>query len=157
MRTIVFLTIFTMLSGCKSDDNSEQINLDVAFEFSVVNNEGNDLLNPENQNYFNHSNIKLFYKVDGEYKEVYDENLDNPKNFLIFKHETEYRIRIFLNYSTKEIQPETMIQWGENKSNIIKAEFYRTSSLVRFDKVWLDGSLIWDSASNSEPYYKLIE
>ena len=47
--------------------------------------------------------------------------------------------------------------YESNKSNIIKAEFYRTSSLVRFDKVWLDGSLIWDSASNSEPYYKLIE
>lgn len=157
MRTIVLLTIFTMLFGCNSDDIINQASLDTGFEFSVVDNEGNDLLNPENPNHFSHSNIKLFYKENGRYKEVYDANLDYPRNFLIFKHETKYRIRIFLNDSENETQPETMIQWNENKSNIIKAEFYRTSSLVRFNKVWLNDNLIWDSANNSEPYYKLIK
>ena len=157
MRTIVLLTIFTMLFGCNSEEIIKADDLYTGFEFSVVDNQGNDLLNPENQNYLSHSNIKLFYKENGQYKEVYNANLDYPRNFLIFKHKTEYRIRIFLNDSENETQPEKMIQWNENKSNIIKAEFYRTNSLVRFNKVWLDDNLIWDYASNSEPYYKLIE
>lgn len=157
MRTIVLLTIFTILFSCSScDDSRHQTYRGGNFEFSIVDSNGNDLLNPENKDSLNPFDIRLFHKENGEYEEVINANAKHPGTFLIFKDKKEYRIRIFLNSSKNEALPETMVQWDKNKSNIIKAKFYRSISLLRLEKVWLDNKLIWDGVNNNAPYYKLV-
>lgn len=157
MKSLVTIIIILVLSSCSSDDSKEQFNLDVGFEFSITDNEGNDLLNPDNSNSYNHSEIKLFYKKNGVYEEVFDENLDYSRNIKIYKHIDKYRIGIVLNHSVEEVQPETVIRWNESESDTIKCEFYQTNSLIRIDKVWLNNTLIWNSTNNSEPYFELIK
>lgn len=155
MKSLVTILIIMILSSCNSDDRKEHFNLDVGIEFSITDSEGNDLLNPENSNSYNHSDIKLFYKKNGVYDEVFNKNLDHPRNIKIYKHIDNYRIRITLNHIIEETQPETLIKWNENDSDTIKAEFNRTNSSTIIKKTWLNDSLIWDSTSNSEPYFEL--
>lgn len=157
MRTILLILVISTLFSCNSRDNEEQMNLDVGVEFSIADINGNDLLNPENENSYNHEAIKLFYKTDGVYQEFYDVNLDLPRNINIYQHTDTYRATIFLNHSASEEQPETLIQWNENNVDTIKCEIYRTSSVERIDKVWLNNQLVWDSTNNTALYFELIK
>ncbi|MFV0247685.1 MAG: hypothetical protein ACK5H1_01820 [Tenacibaculum sp.] len=92
MRTIILA--FTTLFSCNSGYDKEQFNLSLnpSFEFSIQYNEGNDLLDPQDSNAFNHSNIKLYYKENREFNEVYNINLDYPRNIKIYKNYSKYRI-----------------------------------------------------------------
>lgn len=156
LMTLLVLALF--LFSCDSESrNEEQMNLDVDVEFSIADTNGNDLLNPENENSYNHEAIKLFYKTDGVYQEFYDGNLDLPRNINIYQHTDTYRATIFLNHSASEEQPETLIQWNENNADTIKCEIYRTSSVERIDKVWLNNQLVWDSTNNTAPYFELTK
>src|SRR5690606_15635014 len=112
MKTILNIVIFMSLitiTGCSSDDNSggNAAVVDTAIELSLKNGQGEDLLNPENPSGINQSGIKLFYLVNGEVQEVYDANMQNPRNFMIFYHEIKqnYVIRIFQNSSESEQNP----------------------------------------------------
>lgn len=157
MRTLMMiLTLFTFL-GCSSDEGEEQYNFDIGFEFSVKDSEGNDLLNPENPNSFNQSKIKLFYLINGNSIEVYDRNKDYPRNFLIYKKENVYRIKIFVNHSETEEIPTTYIQWNEADTDTLSSEIFRTNSLVKIEKVWLNEELIWTLSNSTEPYYEIIK
>ena len=157
MKAIILILTFVTLFGCSSDDSQEQFNFDVGFEFSVTDNEGNDLLNPENPNSFNESDIKLFYLINGETVEFYDDNLDYPRNFLIYQNSDSYRIRVFLNYSETEELPETYIQWSKTDSDTIKSEINRSDTYVKIQKVLLNDNIIWNSSDNSEPYYQIVK
>lgn len=94
IRALIFILIATTFFGCSSDEGKEQFNLDVGFELSIKDSEGNDLLNPANPNSFNKSELRLFYLIDGNIIEVYDANMDYPRNFMIYQGASGYRIGI---------------------------------------------------------------
>ena len=103
-------------------------------------------------------NIKLFYVIDGETQEVYDSNLDNPRNFRIYKHENEYRIGISPNYSKTEEKPVTYIQWNENDTDTIEVVYERTQNATVQNKIWLNGEQIWELGDNTiDPFFILVK
>src|SRR5690606_16006177 len=158
-KPLITFLIIALLSSCSSDDIKEQFNLDVGFEFSIKDSEGNDLLNPQNPNSFNEPDIKLFYLVNGEVNEVYDGNMDYPRNFVIHEYPptSEYRIGVFLNHAETEELPITYIKWNETDTDTLKCEIYRTNSLTKITKLWLNDVQIWTSSDNTEPYFELIK
>ncbi|HYG00850.1 MAG TPA: hypothetical protein VD927_00335 [Chryseosolibacter sp.] len=151
MKTSLLVLTLLILVCCSSDEDRDQFVEDIAFEFSVSGSDGNDLLDPENPNGFKAEEIKLFY--DDE--EVYNPNLDHPRNFLIYKHEQKYRIRIFLNHDAQEETPVTTIKWNATDADQLRASFERTQSMVRVDRVLLNNSVIWIASNNAEPYYEM--
>ncbi len=157
MRTIILILAIAFLGGCTSDENLQQFVLATSIQFSVSDAEGNDLLDPENPDSYKHSDIKLYYKKEGKYEEVYEGHLDSPRKINIYKHIKEYRIGVSLNDSEKEMQPETLIKWNENETDTVKCEVYRAEGIVRVVKVWLNGSLIWDAESETEPYFAMTK
>ncbi len=157
MKSIILtLLIMASILGCNSDDE-QQFNLDVGIEFSIKNSEGIDLLNPNNSESLNESEIKLFYLINGNVEEVFDPNMDSPRNFLIYKHESEYRIGISQNYSETEEFPITYIQWNNQDTDTLKCEYARTNRSIRQQKIWLNDELIWDASTNTEPFYEIIK
>ena len=112
MKTTFFTLMITiLLLGCsKNSDDENQFNLNNIIELGIENNNGIDLLNPNNAESFNESEIKLFYLINGNVEEVYSPTADLPRNFLIFEQNDNYRIRIFLNYSETEEFPTTYVQ-----------------------------------------------
>jgi len=97
----------------------------------------------------------LFYKVDGEVIEVYDPNMDAPRNFVIYKHENENRIKVYLNDSNTTDRSVTYIQWNNNDTDTIEALFERNEHLLRKRKVWLNNQEIWDWPTEDNGYYRL--
>ncbi len=163
MKNLLFiLTIIAFFSCDKSNEANEQVgeyqyNLDVALEFSVFNSQNEDLLNPENPNYINQENIELLYVIDGKTQQVYSSNLDYPKNFIVYKHANEYRIRIFPNYSETEEKPITYIQWSNSDTDKIEVVYERTLNAVLQRKIWLNGNQIWDWTENTDPYFIIVK
>ena len=157
MKVLMSLLILCFLMNCTSDDTQERFNYDVRFDFSIKDGEGNDLLDPESPNSFDGSKIKLFYLISGELEEVYDGSLDNPRNFLIFQQGGDYNIRVFVNHSETEEIPKTYVRWNETDTDTISCEIYRTNTLVKVEKVWLNDELIWLASENITPYYEIIK
>lgn len=159
MRTLILILALFAFIGCDTDEGEEQVDIAVAINFSIRDSEGNDLLNPNNPNSFDESEVKLFYLIDGNLTEVYDGNKHSPRNFTMNEYPpaSEYRMTIFVNHSKTEEYPITYIKWNETDTDTIKTEIYRTGSLTEIRKAWFNGELVWESSYNSEPYFELIK
>jgi hypothetical protein len=156
---LIILTMTTLFACSESNEVVKQYhNIDVGIEFSIFNSENEDLLNPENPNHLDVSKIKLFYIINGERKEVYNSNLTSPRNFMIYKHENEYRIRIFLNHTDTSDKPITYIQWNESDTDTIEVTYKRNQNAILKNNVWLNSEKIWERESETvEPYFILIK
>lgn len=154
-KLFVILAAVTFCACNKTDEANLQYNLDVIFELSVFNAQNEDLLNPSTADRFDEAEIKLFYEVAGEMIEVFDPNMDHPRNFMIFKHENEYRIQVTLNYSDTSDKPTTIIQWSENEADTLEVSLKRGGGSVYKRTVWLNGKEIWDWTSNEDGYYRI--
>jgi len=154
---LIILALTTLISCSKSNEmDSQYYNLDASLEFSVLNLQNEDLLNPENPNHLITENIKLFYVINGKKEEVYDPNLDNPRNFKIYKNGNGYRIRIFLNHSDTSDKPITYIQWSDSDTDTIKVSYLRTQNAILQNNIWLDGKQVWKRGDNlTNPYFVL--
>ena len=151
------IVLVVFLVGCKKTNVNDSVVIDKAIELSLVDAEGNDLLNPQHDYAIDPADIKIFYRIDGEWQEVYDPTKDSPRNFFIRQHETGYRIHIFLNSDEGEEFPETAIQWNEFSTDNVKAKFRRSSSLLVIDEVWLNDEAVWSSDDRKELHLTLIK
>lgn len=156
MKNIVMLFTILLFLGC-SPEKQEDFNLNVGFELSIINETGEDLLDPNHPNAIKEENIKLFYVINDKVEEVYNPNLDNPRNFLIFKHENEYRIRIFQNYSETETKPITYVQWSDSDKDTIEASYDRYSNAIIQRKIWYNGTLMWPTSTNLDPFFTIVK
>lgn len=168
-KTLILISILTLLISCNSNDKEEEEQLIygtsvLSFcEITVKDRAGNNLLDPTNPNSFDIDNIKIFYLIDGEKKEFYEEHLDAPKGFRVIQHDftSEYQFIIHLNYDRTEDFSTTYIQWNENDTDTIKALFKYppNTSSVLLRTVWQNNELKWDFELNnhSNPYFELIK
>lgn len=152
------LILLTIFSCSKNNEPEEQFNLSSSLEFSIINSQNEDLLNPNNPNHINVANIKLFYVIDGKSQEIYDSNMDNPRNFRIYEHKNEYRIRITTNATETAEKPITYIQWNENDTDTLEVLYERTQNAILQNKIWLNGEQIWERGNNTtDPYFILTK
>jgi hypothetical protein len=154
MRKIILicLSIFFLIS-CDSDDVVvDGFNYDATLNISVINSNGDDLLNTNNSNAIDQSKIKILYLVKGKLIEE-PNGSDYPRNFMLYKQDGHNIIRVFLNSSAEEQYPQTYIQWSENNTDIIKIEYNRTSNSVTKKTIWLNDKLTTEIV----PYIKIIK
>ena len=156
-KLIVFLAITGLFACDKSDDFSPGFIVSIEFEFSVFNSQDVDLLDPTTPNHIEEDDIRLFYEIDGKILGVYNPYMANPRNFMIFEHENEYRIRVVLNDSDATEETITHIQWNDDDTDVIKATFTRTKNTIHVSRVWLNDIEIWGSNPGDSKYFELIK
>jgi hypothetical protein len=156
-NTLIILIVITFFACDKSKEPVDGFYLYAGLEFSVLNSQNEDLLDPENPNHLDVAKIKLFYVIDGETQEVYDADMDSPRNYRVFKHENEYRIAVFLNCSETSDKPITYIQWNNSDTDTIEAVYKRYHNSVLQNKLWLNGEQIWELGDDVAPYFVLIK
>lgn len=139
---------------CANPDNSTIVG--IGMEMSVRDENGTDLLDPQNPNAYMEEDIKLFYLIDGEVGEVFYGNLDHPRMIKIFQHENEYRIGIALNHNENENPPITYIQWSETDTDTLKAEFRRWDNGIEVRKLWFNNELKWQF-SDGDTYFEIVK
>ena len=146
MRTLlIFVSIFVAMIAC--DKEKEKLVLDQGVEITVLDELGNDLLNPTNQNFYDEGTIKIFYLINGVIEEVYNQNYDNPRNFRISEREGLFRLMLTLNATENDEYPITYIKWSESDTDTIKCSVSRTYRSVVCIKVWYNEALLWDDLS----------
>jgi hypothetical protein len=160
MKNLLIIFIIITVLGCDKSDNLNEREynsiIDVSLAFSVLNSQNEDLLNPENPNHLDVTKIKLFYVIDGEMKEVYNTRMDNPRNFLIYEHQNEYRIGVSLNLTETSEKPITYIQWNDTDTDTIEVTIKRTPSSTIGDEIWLNGIHVWEMGDGTiDPYFVL--
>lgn len=160
MKNIIIILSAIFIMSCNKEDDTPNtytyISTDV--EFSVFDSENEDLLNPENPNHINESDISIYYNIDGVIEEVNNPNSDYPRNFFIFKHENEYRLRVFINNTKTSEEPITYVHWNKVDIDTIKATFNRANNSIVQDKIWLNGKEVWEIGDNTtKPYFTLIK
>lgn len=93
--------------------------------------------------YLNQNELNVLYNVDGKMISYPYSSDVYPKGFTIVDLKGEKAIRIHLN-SNVENNAITMINYGANKTAVIKANFLKTENMVRFVKIWYNDQLIFD-------------
>lgn len=167
MKNAIIILISALFLSCNNSNESEDeikyngVNLNVGINLSVVNNQGEDLLNPLLEDGYKEEGIRMFYLLNNEVIEYApDDWLDNPKGFEIFKSEIEdkYLLRILsLNYAETEEIPTTYLQWNENETDTLKVTYRRMGGSVLKETVLLNDVLIWDERVNGSSNYVTIE
>ncbi|NLP59421.1 hypothetical protein [Lutibacter sp. B1] len=159
MKNLIIILVVSLFFSCnETNEMVEQFNYQASIEFSILNSQNEDLLNPENSNHLDETKIKLFYVINGIKQEVNNPNYDYPRGFRIYKHENEYRIGVTLNSNELTEKPITYIQWNDNDIDTIEVVFNRTQNSVLQNMIWLNGTQVWERGNNTiDPYFVLIK
>jgi len=110
--------------------------IDIAYNDSF----GNDLLNESTQNYFSKNNIHVYTIINGVKTDVYNNMMDYPRDFLIYKNIelNNYFIRFFLESDT------VLVQLNQNTTDTIISTVDKSNGNEILRKLWYNGSLKWE-------------
>ncbi len=136
-----FFCVFSFaIFSCSIDPNPQDcctiIDTDVQIHYQTQT--GDDLINSSQE--FNQANIKIYYLVGGEFEYVYNNNLDNPGYFDVYKDQNDRQIlRIFPSNNYDGDFSTTLIELNESVIDTLYCEFELTNSSEICKKVWLNG------------------
>jgi hypothetical protein len=155
----LFVTILLSLSCSDEKDCCSQIaGNNTLFEFSLVNQNGEDLLNENTQNSYNTNNIKLYNLIDGEEILINNPNSDSPNGYSIFEKDGLNLFRPFFKESNLEISG--IIEWNPNKRDKISLEMVQQSENVkRLVKIKYNGEIVWNEETATNPdnrYFQIV-
>lgn len=82
--------------SCSKNDDVEKNGFvkSVGVEFNILNQDGDDMLNPATMDYLPLENMKLYYLINGEKIEVYDSSMAYPRNIGLITETIPYRLGI---------------------------------------------------------------
>jgi hypothetical protein len=156
MKKLILIAISIIIYSCNESQQEDSYNLYVGVEFSIINSENEDLLNPESTNKIDVDKIRIYHLINGKKTYYFKGNLDSPKGFKVYKHENEYRIGIALNHTETSAKPITYIEWNENDTDTIEATFKSSNSSLIQQKIWLNGKEVWELGNNTiDPFFVL--
>lgn len=142
--------IFTLLcavaliiGSCSKEEPPQFATISTIVFITLLDEQGNNLLNPNHERYFDPRHIKIFYDRNGRMEEFYEGHLDMPRNFRIDPPEFERDYVMALALDSEK----TIIRWNEHESDTIQAEIQKTDfPSVIVTKIYFNGELKWEVA-----------
>lgn len=155
MKYFISLLFVFLFTNCSEDDCCTVIELQVGLEY--YNQDGDDLLDPSTMNHFSENEIKVYYLVAGEKKEIFRGNLDNPRMFSLSEPHAErdyFILSLSLNDLSSEEIKTTYLELNENDTDTLTHMLKQSGNNKIIDKVWYNGEL-----SNNEDWktFKIIK
>lgn len=159
---LIVISLVCLLSvGC--DDEGEGgiggINISTYVDLLVHSEDETDLLDPNHENSFNSSSIRLFYVNGDESTEVYNPNLDFKRNFEILEDGSLRFMRLFVNDSIVNGYTETVLDWGNGEVDSIRSVVTKTNSSIICDSLWYNSKLEYPTENEFSPrrMFKVIK
>jgi hypothetical protein len=139
MKNLKLLSLLLLLS-CHKTIGSDII--DTSISLLVENSAGENAFYPANPNGVDPDALKLFYQENGNIIEVYNANLDCPKNICYVSEQGLSYINIFPNDTKRENEPLTFLQWPNGDMDTLKCHFIRKNddAYLVCDSVWFNGT-----------------
>lgn len=154
MKCFIYILLLLLLFSCSRKKICCTV-VSTEIDMSVNDSTGNDLLDPSFPGSYKEDSIRLYYLVNGKRVEVYDPNMDSPRNFFIYHDTPGYVIRVFPNDDKSSEYPVTYIDWNQHDEDTIRCELTRTSGTTVVTKVWFDGQLKWQAGTRR--YFSIIK
>ena len=159
MKKLFLVLILIFSYSCIKPGCCKVISSD--FNFYVVNEQGDDLLDPKSTSQINLQTVKVYYLINGTKTEINRGNLDAPQMYFVYPPEgtrNRYNISLFLNTEDSASITTTYFEWDKDTTDVFKAEVSRESNNEIVTKVWLNDTLVWDvSTSDGKPLYELVK
>lgn len=152
MRAIIILGIAAILvSSCtKKVDKPASFIVDAGIMYNILNEDGEDMLDTTSSEFFSFSDMKLYYLISNEYIEVYDADMDAPRNIRYYPEETPSLIHVDLLYfgdediihmedETKIGQSTALLELNESVTDTIVYEWSSSDKSLIVYKIWYNG------------------
>ncbi|MBN3582649.1 hypothetical protein JYB64_09670 [Algoriphagus aestuarii] len=138
--SIVSIFLLLIVNSCKENEQPTFFTVDMMAFITVLDKQGNNLLDPNQEGAYDFRDIKIYYKRNGIMEEFYEAHLDMPRNFRIDppEFERDYIMALVLD------SEKTVIQWNKTEADTIQAEIQDDASSVIVQKVYFMGELKWD-------------
>lgn len=135
------IILVLLIISCATEESPQFATISQMTFITLLDEQGNNLLDPSQEGYYDPKNIKIFYERNGKLEEFYENHLDMPRNFRIDPPEFERDYIMALVLDSKK----TVIKWNDNERDSIQAEFMDggiPNAIVT--KVYFNGELKWD-------------
>jgi len=153
---ISIFSIFLLLmnGSCKENEQPQFATVDMMAFITILDEQGNNLLDPNQEGAYDPKDIKIFYERDGKMVEFYEGYLTMPRNFRIDPPEfgSDYLLALVLD------SEKTIIKWNENESDTILAEFLNNEiqSLI-VTKVYYQGQLMHELPTTKRRGFTIVK
>jgi len=144
----LLIILLIVLSSCNSDNNMQETNIEAGIVFYLLDNNGNDLLDPNNQNNIDLDIVRVYEIINGEEVEINNPNLDGPRGFVLLEPEGIYdKYRLSLGLNIKEISnpTTTIVKWNTTDIDIFKSEYNRGDNFIICTKILLNNEVVWQT------------
>ncbi|GAB3221853.1 hypothetical protein J0A67_12305 [Algoriphagus aestuariicola] len=153
MKNIILVMISVCLLSCSNEEIPNSIPVSINLYLEIVDEGGADLLNSENST-ISQGDIKVFYKENGQLKEVFNPEMDNPRNYSIFFHEGKMKNLLALGLGGEE----TILKLSDTISESFIPEWHLMENGGKvLSKIYYKGNLVYDNRSADDvPSLKII-
>ena len=121
--------------------------MDLSTIILVTDDQNQNLLDPSTPGYFKPEDIRIYYVKDGQRKDVYQANLDTPRNFRIeqFTSAKEFAMVLYPDEGTRDGEiTTTIIQWNDVAADTLECEVHHWDSSVAITRIWNKDELVYD-------------
>ncbi len=159
MKYLIYSFIIALLfSSCDDNENEEQVLVSIgsAFLMKIADNEGNDLLDPDNDNSFKIEDINNFYLIDGEKVRKFNEEMTYPKGLQLFYHGNYKRWVLLVstnNYIDNDFKGISFLEFKNGSIDKIEVQYndYKSNlNIINIQKIWYNDELVWNDSPNEQ-------
>ncbi len=161
-KKILYLLVLPLLIyffGCDKEENAT--NLDYGFACCVLDQDGNDLLNPMNPDAIDTSQIQIYHIIDGKPVFYYNAMSSIPKGYSIHApYDNIKYLNIIIPISSHieyEDRSVTIVKWDEYDSDTITVQIEKMGSVQLGTKYWINGNEDIDWISQGLKVAKIVK
>ena len=162
MKKILLLSLIAVVMyGCQGDrTDSPPYVFKNGVEIHLLDSDGNDMLSPDNPNKLNTDAIKVYFKVNGEYKlaEYVTTAVDRYRyGFSISTNYEDYVLALPAGaYTDENRYAATIIRWNETLSDTISCRVKTIEYETFLEYVNLNGKVVGEYGTDYEVYSPVI-
>jgi hypothetical protein len=165
MKIFILISVIIFSMGCSRDETlSNNAIIDSIVEFSILNESGDDLLNPTTHGYFSFDKMKLYYLINDEKIAVqdFDPQVGGNYGLILNTEKSPYTLKcITYNQGEDGLISEVnrakkgiaiaFLELSEGITDTIKTEwYYKEGMSFVINKVWYNEEL-------HQPTYSIFE
>lgn len=150
MKHYILLTLLLMiLASCTSSTDGGDA-IETLTRIVYLDENGNNLLNPNHENAITETNTSVYYLKDGE-------KVKRNNKFYIAEESGEYVMGVHPNLGSSQETAITYIEPGDFDVDTIKVAYMESNSTIAVTKVWCNSELKWDVDSREDREIQVVK
>lgn len=158
LLSLLLISISFIACSNKDEDCCGIFPGDDIFTFSVVNEDGDDLLSPLMEGTLNTSKIKVYRIENGKRVLIHNLYSDYPNGYDMTERNGQFRMVPLIGPGGK-LQSTGIIQWNKNEEDTITLHYIQAYENIKLlVKILYNGKEVWNNEDISdERYFEIVK